>query len=253
MSGRAAETSAGSRGSAVACPHCGVVLDPPPTSSRKCPECREPLVVRTRKGTKLVFTPAGAEQYDRDRKREIAANKARRHAANIGIDDAAWQAAERELGQRFGRSPSGGDVFWNLASQALQDAMQPTDWGRLGSVYFTMALHLKDEGRDYMGLRREAFQCAVRELVAQAARRGDAEPVLRIHGCRPDCQVCADDDGRAYRPDELLHDAAPVPHDCDWCACGVRLDLGRLEQQAGDAEPSSTPSRRSLFGRLFRS
>lgn len=72
--------------SSTACPHCGVVLDPPPKSNRKCPDCREQLVVRTRQGEKLVFTPAGAEQYDRDRQREVAANKARRHASHGHAD-----------------------------------------------------------------------------------------------------------------------------------------------------------------------
>lgn len=47
----------------VACPHCGVVLDPPPKASRKCPECREQLIVRTDTVTreKLVLSPEGAE------------------------------------------------------------------------------------------------------------------------------------------------------------------------------------------------
>ena len=49
----------------TACPHCGVVLAPPPKANRKCPECRERLVVRTRDSDKLLFTPAGADDYDR--------------------------------------------------------------------------------------------------------------------------------------------------------------------------------------------
>jgi len=34
-------------GSEVACPNCGVLLDPPPKQSRKCPDCREAIVLRT--------------------------------------------------------------------------------------------------------------------------------------------------------------------------------------------------------------
>lgn len=242
------------------CPHCGAAIDPTPKSNRKCPECREPIVVRTRQGAKLLFTPAGAEQYDRDRQREVAANKARRHARNLGIDDDAWTARERELTEQHGQPPSAGDVFWGLANQAVFDAMRTSDWGRLEQLYFTMALHLRDEGRSFLDLRRESLRSAVRHHIAQAAQFGEDDPLLKVFGCRPDCDVCAPEDGRRFRASVLLGDGAPVPHDCEWCACGVRFDPAWWGQHAGAvaatraAETTSSPGRRrGLFGRLRRS
>lgn len=245
---------------AAACPHCGSVLDPPPASSRKCPECRGPIVVRTRKGTKLLFTPTGAEAADRERAREVAANKARRHASNIGVDDDGWHRMEQQLTGRFGRPPSAGDVFWSLANEAIQDAMRSSDWHRLQMLYFEMALHLKDEGRDFRDLRRESLRCSVRHHIAQASRFGAGEPLLRVLGCRPDCEVCRPDAARSFRAGELLADDAPVPHDCEWCACGVIFDETWWDQHAGSAvrdlaadvgPPQEKP--RGLFGRLRRS
>jgi len=37
------------------CPHCEAVLDPPPKQSRKCPECRERIIVRTHPVSKAKF------------------------------------------------------------------------------------------------------------------------------------------------------------------------------------------------------
>ena len=240
-----------------ACPHCGVILDRAPRANRKCPECREPIVVRTRDGAKLPFTPAGAEACDRQREREVAANKARRHANNIGVDDREWERAVTELQERHGRTPSAGDVFWSLANRAINDAMGETDWHRMQMVYFEMALHLKDEGRPFLDLRRESLRCAVRRHVVEAARFGPGEPTLEVLGCRPDCEVCEPDAGRTFHASELLADDAPVPHDCDWCACGVVLDKTWRDEHAGSSvrwgtdDPAPAPTkRRGLFDRL---
>jgi hypothetical protein len=43
---------------AAACPHCEKVIDPRPRRSRKCPHCREPVVVR--KGALLTASDAAA-------------------------------------------------------------------------------------------------------------------------------------------------------------------------------------------------
>lgn len=244
----------------AACPHCGVVLDPPPSGSRKCPDCRESIVVRTKAGTKLLFTPEGASRYDRERQREVAANKARRHATNLGFDDGQWAAMESELTERFDQTPSAGDVFWSLANQAIQQAMQQPDWHRLKMIYFTMGLHLKDEDKPFLDVRRESMRCSVREHVEQAARFGAGEPQLKVLGCRPDCEVCAPDDERVYAANDLLTEEPPVPHDCDWCACTLIFDEDWWQQhtrsvmQAVENEPqSSTKKKGGLFGFFRRS
>lgn len=156
----------------AACPHCGVVLDPPPKGNRKCPDCRDPIVVRTRGGNKLLFTPAGADDYDRQRKKEFARNAARCKARAIGATDVEWDQTEAELAERFGQTPSGGDVFWSLANKAVMEAAQAGEWHRAGMVYFQMGLHLKDEGRAFHGLRQEAMRCFVRNELQSAAQLG---------------------------------------------------------------------------------
>jgi hypothetical protein len=56
------------------CPHCFVVIDPCPTRSRKCPHCRQPIVVR--RG--YLLTGAEAEEFEgrlAEEKQRITARK----------------------------------------------------------------------------------------------------------------------------------------------------------------------------------
>jgi hypothetical protein len=44
----------------AACPHCDKVIEPRPRRNRKCPHCREPIVLRQG----ALLTPAGAQAHD---------------------------------------------------------------------------------------------------------------------------------------------------------------------------------------------
>lgn len=253
----------------VACPHCGVVLDPPPKANRKCPECREPIKVRTRNGEKLVFTPEGANAYDRKRQEEFAYNAARRRADALGFSDteAEWERMRHAKAEQFGQEASGGDIFWALANEAAMNAAQAGDWHAAGMAYFQMGLHLQDEGRDFYNVRREAARCFVRHELQQARESGFDQPQFRILGVSGDDgrQLCAADNGRTVTVEELLSDEPPIPHrysdGTTWCPCSIIIDWHTSRANAKAAAPAavepqyrpSEPPKRGLLGRIFGS
>ena len=53
----------------VACPNCGIVLDPPPKSTRLCPRCRRRIVVRRVEGRTIYLTEAAVEVFEAERSR----------------------------------------------------------------------------------------------------------------------------------------------------------------------------------------
>lgn len=244
----------------TACPHCGVVLDPPPKANRKCPDCRDPIVVRTRDGNKLLFTPDGADAYDRQRKAEHDRNDARRKAEAIGATDDDWDRMEAELTGRFGQVPSGGDVFWALANKAVMEEAEAGEWQRAGMVYFQMGLHMQREGRKFHHLRQEAMRCFVREARQSAARLGYQRPVLRLIGRRDDRELCAATDGQTCSVEQLLGEDPPAPHyyeDGRWCVCSVVFDVEATEERDGPPpqlrfeQPTGARQRGGLLRRLM--
>jgi hypothetical protein len=245
----------------AACPHCGCVLDPPPSGSRRCPECREQIVVRTREGQRFLLTPAGATRYDAERQHEFSNNRARRHAESLGIDEPEWRRAENELTARFGQPASASDVFWNLANHRAINAAAEGEWHAAQMTYLRMARHLREEGRESMHVHREALRCSVRNLLAEAAIIGQNDPPIQVLQCRPDCEVCRPDAGRIFRVEQLLSEDPPLPHDCGMCACGLKIDDAWFEralaadgarwEQMSSPMDAQTARRPSLLRRLF--
>ena len=208
----------------VACPYCGTVLDTPPKSSRKCPACRDKMVVRTRRsdGAKLYLTENDAKVFDAERKADAFRNKAIRAAADIGMDQTAFERTEKEL---LAKSPGygPGDVFWALANKLLANQMRSGDWHGLSMTYFHQALWLHNEGRPYARLKVEAQKALAQSYVARLDRQE-----LQIDArCCPNCNKF---NGRIY-PIERAINEWPVPVDeCTngWCLCTwlpVSLDL----------------------------
>ncbi len=199
----------------VACPHCGTVLDTPPKSSRKCPACRDKIVVRTRRsdGAKLYLTENDAKVYDGERKADAFRNKALRAAANIGMDEKAFERKEKELLARSsGWSP--GDVFWALAGEKAKEQALAGDLHGLSMTYFHQALWLYDEGRPYARLKVESEKAR-----AQSYANGGCQE-LQVSG-GAGCDNCKPFDGRVYPVEEAVKEW-PVPsEECTngWCLC----------------------------------
>ena len=108
-----------------ACPYCGVVLDPVPTRSRKCPDCDEKIVLRTDSPTKkkLLLTEIEASEFDEKKKAKSSRNKVLRNLWFLDDAEKEYNAMEVELGAGF----KPGDIFWALANrQTLELELNPS-------------------------------------------------------------------------------------------------------------------------------
>jgi hypothetical protein len=216
---------------AVACPHCGVVLDPPPRGSRKCPDCRESIVVRTDPVTKekLMLTSTDADEYDRAKQRDRDRRKVLRQlGGSFGVDD--YDQIEAELRVKFGGAePEPGDVFWSIACNLQLSQEANGMWEEAAGTWRKMANHLQDEGRDPTTALTKAFENILRyhaELTAPGSP-STADPFLDIR-THPDCEPCSVDEGRRVGVAEARQ-IMPLPHaGCadGFCRCSYRNVYG---------------------------
>jgi len=167
---------------AAACPYCGVILDPPPQRNRKCPACKENIIVRTRRadGAKLFLTAANGRAFDEQRKKEAARNSALRHARSIGIADHAFRQKEQALFMCEQREP-----HLDLQREASKAQLR-----EIGGTY------------------------------ADLAAGGHSFDEVRILG-NACCDICRKNHGRQFSiPDAL--EMLPIPNEAcenDWCNC----------------------------------
>jgi predicted RNA-binding Zn-ribbon protein involved in translation (DUF1610 family) len=213
------------------CPSCGVILDPAPTKSRKCPHCSERIVVRTQQGTRVLLREDEVAQADEAKFKAASKSRMMKLTNNLGLEDpsTAWDKTEAELVREWRREPSPQDVFWRLSNRAIQEAQVSNDLQRLSLIYFTQARLLHEEKRDHLPLLREGLRAGLRSTLEATADLLPSEPRVQILGVtRDSLPACTADNNRIITAALALSDDSPVPHsyaDSAWCPCTVTVVL----------------------------
>ncbi|MGH2511147.1 MAG: hypothetical protein ACRDGQ_00525 [Candidatus Limnocylindrales bacterium] len=214
--------------SVVACPNCGVVLDPPPTSTRLCPRCRRRIVVRHAEGRAIYLTEAAVEVFEAERRRsadEQAWTRQRR----------SWLQLARLVGaatyrrQRIASAPlssasveAARALYLTTADRAVRAARRGRHWEDVARLRQRQAAALYEDAGgnpppapDIVDLYHEGVAATLRGLSAVAR---EAELVGAT--C---CAACRADNERIFKiVDELR--TPRLPHAgcprglcaCDW-------------------------------------
>lgn len=212
----------------VACPNCGVVLDPPPKSSRLCPRCRHRIVVRRVEGRTIYLTEAAVEVFEAERQRgamEQTWTRQRRDWLTLGRQVGA--PADRR--QRIEEAPlsaaavqAARSLYMTNVERLVRAARRDKHWEDVARLRRRQAMALYEEAGgtpppsdEIVALYREGMTATLRELAAVA--RG-AELVGAT--C---CAACRADNERTFKiVDELR--TPRLPHagcprglcGCDW-------------------------------------
>lgn len=247
--------AAGPVGAVVSCPYCAVLLDPPPEADRRCPRCRQRIIVKRVDGRAVFLTEAAVLVFDAERKR----------LANMGRwtrDRGRWLKLASSLGAppariaRLERAVLSDEVV--AASQTLYEATverlvrtarrerRSDDAGRLlldqALAFYRIAGSPLPPPDDIVARHREGALLTLRglgEIAKEAALAGS--------DC---CEACRADDGRAFRISRELRDPR-LPHaECPKGLCHCRWDLtardrdlvgGYLRRRARSSRSASSP------------
>ncbi len=238
----------------VGCPSCAFLLDPPPTRNRRCPRCRQPIVVRRKDGRLVLLTEAAVLVFEAERRRETdertwAADRKRWLALAANVK------APVDRRARLARAPLTAAVveasralYLSTAEHAVREARRKKRWGDVGRIRREQAAALyRAAGSpvppppDITELHREGMSAVLRALAAMAR---DAEIVGG--GC---CKACRAADGTIIRIATELRDPR-LPHDgcpqglcgCDWwVAVAERPSARRRAPAAPPGEAVSAP------------
>ena len=210
----------------AACPHCSVILEPPPTRSRKCPECRQPIARRNayETGQILFLTPEDAQTFDAERETRSAREEQIRRTKMTGASQTEFEDAERELERRWGNRPAPGDVFWTVSAGRLADAFRRGDWRDAHWIEFTRARYLFENGREHIQALRQANEYDLRAYAESGFRTFEAFAA----GCCTACGEATKAGPKYLTLDEAIQGEV-LPHaqctyhaegrEAGWCTC----------------------------------
>ncbi len=213
---------------AAACPNCGAILDPPPTSSRLCPRCRRRIVVRHADGRAIYLTEAAVEVFESERQREIDEQTWERERRRW-LQLANLVAVPAERRQRLAAAPlsaaavqAARSLYLTAAERGVREARQEKRWEDLARIRGRQAAALFDESGhrppvpdEILELYREGITATLRGLALHAR-----EVELVGASC---CPACRADNERIFKvADELRTPRLPHPGcprglcACDW-------------------------------------
>ncbi len=215
---------------AVSCPYCAVLLEPPPTSSRSCPRCRNRIVVKRIEGRAVYLTEAAVAFFEAERRRIAGAARFTRERARW-LKLAAAAGAPPERAARLVAAQLSEEtvdaartLYMNTVERAFRSAKRERRWedaSRIRREQATALFRLARSGsippEAVVTLHREGVAAELRGIAAIAK-----EAELVSAAC---CDICRAEDGQIGRiTHELL--APRLPHaGCPKGLCRCRWDL----------------------------
>jgi hypothetical protein len=217
------------------CPYCGVVLDPPPTSSRRCDECQQRIIVKRIDGRAVYLAGAALPVFTAERRR--VANSAR-----LNRDRSRWLdlastagAPSRAVAQlRIARASDASvaaarELYLLAVERTVRMAKRDKEWEAAARLRRDEATTIyraegspKPPSAEVVELYREGVAAELRGI-AEISR--DAQLVAAT--C---CEACRADDEVVIRIASELRQPR-LPHaDCPKGLCRCHWDLAARDR-----------------------
>ena len=238
----------------VACPNCGIVLAPPPKSTRLCPRCRHRIVVRRSEGRTIYLTEAAVEVFESERRRGVEEETwTRQRRSWLQLAQTVNVPADKR--QRLAAAPLSAEVvhaarslYMVAAERAIRAARHERHWEDVARLRRRQAAALYEEegghpppSDEILALHRDGLAATLREL---ATISRDAELVGAA--C---CAACRAENEHIFKiADELRTPRLPhagCPHGlcaCDWWPA-VRKAPPKRQRRRAASTRSAEPTR----------
>lgn len=238
------------------CPSCAFLLSPPPQTSRRCPRCREKIVVKHVEGRAVYLTEAAVAVFDLERRRTVDSIRWAKER-DRWLKAAASVEAPAERIRRLGSAPLSAGVvdaakllYTSTVDRSFRTAKRERRWqdaSRIKRDHAAMLYRFAGSPLpppdDIVAIHREGANTVLRGLdaIARVAELGAVR-------C---CAACDADDGQVFtiaselRTPRLPHAGCPRGLcRCDWfLASGDQAEVRRhLRRRARTTTPGQGPS-----------
>ncbi len=215
-------------GPAPYCPYCALLLEPPPDSSRRCPRCRERIIVKRVDGRAVYLTEASVAIFEAERRRVANSGRWTKERSRW-LKAAASVDAPPEKIARLERAPLSDEVvasarslYFTTVDRSYRAAKRERRWEDASGIMRDHALVLFKLAGSPTPPPEESLDA--HRLGAAAALRGLGEmsrvAELVSGKC---CDICRADDGGLFkiavelRQPRLPHAGCPKGLcRCDW-------------------------------------
>ncbi len=147
------------------CPHCGYEFKEIPASKKKCPECRQEVIVRSRNKIKTLMTPEEAHQFDAAKKEAARKRKLAGYLLMANLEVKSLDDIKERLDKKTGSKWRFDDVVWKVLNEAVIEGLATKNYEGLRHVYFAMSHFLRDEGKDFFDTLKEMHRMQLWSLL----------------------------------------------------------------------------------------
>ncbi|MFQ6127076.1 MAG: hypothetical protein ACE5R6_21070 [Candidatus Heimdallarchaeota archaeon] len=193
--------------SEAVCPYCHNALVQLPKQKNKCPFCEQFINVRTLPTTRerILVTEADAIKIDQEWKQIQFRKRWMGKLAAYGITEQDFTRHKAMLSQRFGREAWDHDVLWAIFNNLLTQKMKTQDFHQLKVLYYSMALFLNEEGKDWFKVLQQSSRMEL--LYYKQSRVVKNVQILTTRDACEACQLLAN---QVWSIDEALKQM-PIP------------------------------------------
>lgn len=172
-----------------ACPYCNKMLEKMPSRKIKCRSCGKEIYVRS---TQKIFESSILMRED-----AIALDQLKQMEA-YGVTPGDFLNKRAQLSEKFGNRAKSADVIWGIFNDLISKNSQNLDALRM--IYYSMALFLNLEGKDYSELLRQSAKMRLLDF----KKEGIVKKVEISVGGEGLCNACCKLDGKVFLIDEAL-------------------------------------------------
>lgn len=217
------------------CPHCGYEFEKMPSRKRKCPECKEEVIVRSKNKVKVLMTPVEARIFDAEKKEKARKKRLAGYLHMAQLEFKSLDDIKKRLEKRTGTKWSYEDTVWKVLNEAVIEGLAAQNYRGLQHVNFAMAHYERDHGRDCFESVREMHRMQLMEYLNEGYGRDGYKWKVRISGpC--ECPYCTEIKKRTFEIEEAL-DKMPFPsRECEVWTSEAFPFLGRYELETDGEE-----------------